>query len=189
MEFLFVEEQPMAGRECLVGPGVTVGREGADHVLPDPEVSRTHAIFRGVEAQLGIEDAGSTNGTFVNGVRASGIQVLVPGDRVRFGQTIWRFERASGSRAPAGATVHAEVPASPVPASPTQGAPPDRVPTGLRAAIPSEAVEGALPSFDAARPPRRILGASAARRMEATMASYAVIVATACGVVAFFVQR
>ena len=189
MEFLFVEEQPMRGRECLVGPGTTVGREGCDHVLADPEVSRNHATFRGVDAHLGIEDTGSTNGTFVNEVRVSGIQVLVPGDRLRFGKTIWRFERAPGSRAPAGATVHAQVPAAaPMPASPTQGAPPDRVPTGLRAAIPSEAVEGALPSFDAARPPR-ILGASAARRMKATVACYAAIAATACGVVAFFIQR
>jgi hypothetical protein len=186
-EFLFVEEQPMEGRECLVGSGTTVGREGADHVLPDPEVSRTHAIFRGVDAQLGIEDTGSTNGTFVNEVRVSGIQVLVPGDRVRFGQTVWRFERASGSRVPTGATVHAQVPA-PAPAPPAQGAS-DRVPTGVRSAVPPEPVEGAMPAFDAARPPRRILGASAARRTEATLASYAVIVATACGVVAFFVQR
>lgn len=184
-EYLFVEEQPMAGRECVVGSGTTVGREGCDHVLPDPEVSRTHARFRAVDAQLGVEDAGSTNGTFVNEVRVSGIQVLVPGDRLRFGKTVWRFERASDSRV-APATVHARVPAAPAP--PTQGDP-ERVPTGLRTAIPSEPVQGALPVFEAARPPARILGASAARRMEATLACYIVIVATACGVVAFFVQR
>ncbi len=187
MEFVFVEELPMAGHECLVAPGMTVGREGCDHVLPDPEVSRTHATFRGVDGKLGVEDGGSTNGTFVNEVRVAGIQVLVPGDRVRFGKTVWRFERASESRAPASATVHAQVPVA-VSAPPTQGGP-DRVPTGLRSAIPSEAVAGALPVFDAARPPRRILGASAARRMEATLACYAVIGATACGVVAFFIQR
>ena len=122
MEFLFVEERPMAGRECLVGPGTTVGREGCDHVLPDPEVSRTHAIFRAVDAQLGIEDAGSTNGTFVNDVRVSGVQVLVPGDRLRFGQTIWRFERAFESSAPAAATVHGARTPTGAPAPPTQGA-------------------------------------------------------------------
>jgi hypothetical protein len=185
MEFLFVEEQPMTGRESLVAAGMTVGREGCDHVLPDPEVSRTHATFRQVDGQLGIDDAGSTNGTFVNEVRVAGIQVIVPGDRVRFGNTVWRFERASESQV-APATVHAAVERAPAP--PTQSVP-DRVPTGLRSAIPSEAVQGALPVFDAARPPRRILGASAARRMEATLACYVVIVATACAVVAFFVQR
>jgi hypothetical protein len=185
MEFLFVEEKPMTGRESLVASGTTVGREGCDHVLPDPEVSRTHATFRQVDAQIGIEDAASTNGTFVNDVRVAGIQVLVPGDRVRFGNTVWRFERASEAGG-AGATVHAQVHSAPAP--PTQSAP-DRVPTGLRTAIPSEAVQGALPVFDAARPPRRILGASAARRMEATLACYGVVAATAVGVVAFFVQR
>ena len=185
MEFLFVEEQPMTGRESLVGSGTTVGREGCDHVLPDPEVSRTHATFRQVDGQLGIDDAGSTNGTFVNEVRVAGVQVIVPGDRVRFGNTVWRFERASEAPV-ASATVHAAVERAPAP--PTQSVP-DRVPTGLRSAIPSEAVQGAMPVFDAARPPRRILGASAARRMEATLACYIVIVATACGVVAFFVQR
>jgi predicted component of type VI protein secretion system len=187
MDFLFIEEQPMAGRECMAGSGVTVGREGCDHVLPDPEVSRTHATFRGVDGQLGIEDAGSTNGTFVNEARVSGIQVLVPGDRLRFGNTVWRFERASDPSPKAAATVHAQVPEALL-AAPTRDAG-DRVPTGLRAAIPTGPVEGAAPVFDAARPPRRILGASAARRMEATVACYAVIVATACGVVAFFVQR
>jgi hypothetical protein len=185
MEFLFVEEQPMTGRESVVGSGTTVGREGCDHVLADPEVSRTHATFRQVDRQLGIEDAGSTNGTFVNDIRVTGIQVLVPGDRVRFGNTVWRLERASQPQV-ADATVHSPVQSAPAP--PRQSAP-DRAPTGLRTAIPSEPVQGALPVFDAARPPRRILGASAARRMEATLACYGVIAATAVGVIAFFVQR
>jgi hypothetical protein len=104
---------------------------------------------------------------------------------VRFGQTVWRLQRAASEQR--AATVHAQAPAAPA-APPTQAIP-DRVPTGIRSAIPSEAVQGALAAFDAARPPRRILGASAARRMEATLACYAVIGATACGVVFFFVQR
>jgi hypothetical protein len=184
MEFLFVEEKPMSGRECLVSPGTTVGREGCDHVLADPEVSRAHATFRQVDAQLGLEDLGSTNGTFVNEQRLGGIQVLAIGDRVRFGNTIWRLERASNP-VPAGATVSA--PASAPHGDPTPAA--DRVPTGLRQAIPTEPVPGAVPTFEAARPPRRILGGSAARRFEATVASYVVIIATAAGVIAFFVGR
>jgi pSer/pThr/pTyr-binding forkhead associated (FHA) protein len=108
MEFLFVEEHPMAGRESLVAAGMTVGREGCDHVLPDPEVSRKHATFRQVDGQLGIDDAASTNGTFVNEVRVTGVQVIVPGDRVRFGNTVWRFARAFESGV-APATIHADV--------------------------------------------------------------------------------
>ena len=161
MEFLFVEEQPMAGRECLVSPGMTVGREGCDHVLADPEVSRTHATFRGVDAQLGVEDSGSTNGTFVNDVRASGIQVLVPGDRLRFGHTVWRFERASESRVPAAATVHAQVPAPPARATdPGRARPrPDRAAIGhpfrgrSRAPCPSSTPPGRPGASWGRRPP------------------------------------
>jgi FHA domain len=171
MEFRFLEEQPMAGRVCLVVAGATVGREGCDHVLPDPEVSRRHASFRQVDAQLGVEDLGSTNGTFVNDQRVTGIQVLAPGDRVRFGNTVWRLERASVAPPAAG------------------GAARDRIPTGVRQAISAEAVPGAMPVLDVARPPRRILGGSAARRFEATLASYVVIIGTAIAVIAFFAAR
>jgi pSer/pThr/pTyr-binding forkhead associated (FHA) protein len=94
MEFVFVEERPVRGRESRVAPGHTVGREGSlcDHELIDPEVSRRHAAFREADDQLAIEDLGSTNGTFVNGRRLTGVGVLAPGDRVRFGNTVWRLE-------------------------------------------------------------------------------------------------
>ena len=39
-----------------------------------------------------IEDIGSTNGTFVNGVRLSRARKLVAGDLVRVGETDFRFE-------------------------------------------------------------------------------------------------
>jgi hypothetical protein len=35
-----------------------------------------------------IQDLGSTNGTFINGTRISGMQVLTPGDTVAFGEGI-----------------------------------------------------------------------------------------------------
>jgi pSer/pThr/pTyr-binding forkhead associated (FHA) protein len=97
MEFVFVEERPMGGRECAVSPGTTVGREGCDHLLPDPEVSRRHATFRQVDSQLAVEDLDSTNGTFVNDRRVSGIGVLHEGDRVRFGNTVWRLVGSQGA--------------------------------------------------------------------------------------------
>ena len=188
MEFLFVEEQPMAGREASSAPGTTVGREGCDHVLADPEVSRTHATFREVDAQLGVEDAGSTNGTFVNDVRASGIQVLVPGDQSAVRQHRLALRDAPpGARSPLPPRSTRPVPSAPARA-PTRACPTACPPGCGRRSLPRPC-EGAAPVFDAARPPRRILGASAARRMEATLACYVVIVATACGVVAFFVQR
>ena len=92
MEFVFTEQSPLRGRECRVSPGDTVGREGCDHELVDPEVSRRHAAFRQAEGGLAIEDLGSTNGTFVNERRVTGVGVLAPGDRLRFGNTVWLLE-------------------------------------------------------------------------------------------------
>jgi pSer/pThr/pTyr-binding forkhead associated (FHA) protein len=93
-EILFVEEEPMTGVERLVRPGATIGREGCDIVLADPEVSRVHARIREVDAAPAVEDLGSTNGILVNGQRVTGITVLSGGDQVRFGNTIWRLPAA-----------------------------------------------------------------------------------------------
>jgi len=62
---------PMAGRiEELSGPEVKVGSaRGADLVIADPTVSRLHAVFRIEGDALRILDAGSRNGTTVDGVR------------------------------------------------------------------------------------------------------------------------
>jgi pSer/pThr/pTyr-binding forkhead associated (FHA) protein len=88
-ELLFIEEKPMAGRSRPASPGLTIGRAGCDVELTDPDVSRRHALLHGVDDGLGIEDLGSTNGTFVNGTRVTGIVPIAPGDRVRFGNTVW----------------------------------------------------------------------------------------------------
>ena len=39
-----------------------------------------------------VEDIGSTNGTFVNGIRLTRERKLTPGDVVRIGETDLRFE-------------------------------------------------------------------------------------------------
>ena len=91
MEFVFVEERPVGGAERRVGPGITVGRAGADVDLADPDVSRRHATFHQVDTGIGVEDLGSRNGTYVNDERISGIVTVTEGDRVRFGNTIWRL--------------------------------------------------------------------------------------------------
>ena len=90
-EFQFVEEEPIPGLERPVAPGTTIGRADCDVELNDPDVSRRHAVIRQVDAGLAVEDLGSTNGTFFNDRRVHGISQLAPGDRVRFGNTVWRF--------------------------------------------------------------------------------------------------
>ena len=82
----------MAGHIVAIAPGMTIGREGCDVVVADPEVSRRHAHIRIDGAATAIEDLGSTNGTFVNGRRAHGATVLNVGDELRFGNTVWLLQ-------------------------------------------------------------------------------------------------
>ena len=87
---IFVEQKPVAGRVLAIEPELTIGREGCDVTLPDPEVSRRHAVTRLLASgAVAIEDLGSTNGTWVNDERAEGPTPVAPGDIVRFGNTLW----------------------------------------------------------------------------------------------------
>ncbi len=70
-----------------------VGRSReSDIFLVDPSVSRNHALLDVREGNLVVRDAGSTNGTFVNGERVQ-VRTLRPGDRVAFGKTEMLVER------------------------------------------------------------------------------------------------
>ena len=74
---------------------LTVGRS-SDNDLPldgDEFASGHHARFQPRRDGVYIEDVGSTNGTFVNGIRLETDRRLVPGDVVRIGETDLRFER------------------------------------------------------------------------------------------------
>jgi predicted component of type VI protein secretion system len=105
-DLIFVEQKPMEGREHSLAPGTTIGREGCDVVLPDPEVSRRHATIRELDGSPAIEDLGSTNGTFVNDRRISGVQELKDGDVVRLGNTVWSLRAEAPA---AGATTVGQV--------------------------------------------------------------------------------
>jgi hypothetical protein len=70
----------------------TIGREDQEFTLSDPEVSRRHALVRATASGITIEDAGSSNGTFVNGDRIAGTTELSDGDEVRVGQTTLSVE-------------------------------------------------------------------------------------------------
>jgi hypothetical protein len=73
---------------------LTMGRGTTNDVsLPDDEYASTrHARFEPRRDGVWIEDIGSTNGTFVNGIRLTRERKLVPGDVVRIGETDLRFE-------------------------------------------------------------------------------------------------
>ncbi len=58
----------------------------------DLEISRTHARVVQRGGYYWIEDMGSSNGTFVNGLRIFSPQVLRPGDQIRLGRTVLQVE-------------------------------------------------------------------------------------------------
>jgi hypothetical protein len=83
---LMVASGPRRGLHWAIGEGLQAGRSpDADIFLDDVTVSRHHAEF-GVEGGvLVVRDLGSTNGTYVNGVR-SDESVLDVGDHVIIGR-------------------------------------------------------------------------------------------------------
>ena len=71
-------------RPLSVG-ALTVGRaETCDIVLDDPLVSRQHARIYVHASDVYVEDLGSANGVYVNGLRSCGPHRLCDGDRVLF---------------------------------------------------------------------------------------------------------
>jgi hypothetical protein len=73
---------------------LTVGRAGNNDIaLPGDEyASSRHARFEPRRDGVYVEDIGSTNGTFVNGIRLTRDRRLIPGDVVRVGETDLRYE-------------------------------------------------------------------------------------------------
>ena len=71
-------------RFLLSAVKMTVGRHG-DIVLREPSVSRDHAVLIWNGDVWQVMDAGSRNGTFVNGVSVQR-KFIVPGDAIKFGR-------------------------------------------------------------------------------------------------------
>jgi hypothetical protein len=85
------------GRRIVLGPdGATIGRSrDCEIVLDDANVSRRHAAVKPHGASTSgwaVGDAGSTNGTKLNGRRVEEPMPLEPGDRIELGTTELRFE-------------------------------------------------------------------------------------------------
>jgi DNA-binding NtrC family response regulator len=94
---------------------------GNDIVVPVFGVSKKHATFSIVDGDLIVEDAGSKNGVFVNGVRTQRSS-LKPGDWVQLGPAALVVEETAASDAELGIAMDAEeAPATmaPSPAAPT----------------------------------------------------------------------
>ncbi len=78
------------GMSILVDDELLIGRhaDGAGRLAEDEEISRSHArLSLDRSGFCAIEDLGSTNGTYVNGLRIKGPQTLSAGDTVEVGAT------------------------------------------------------------------------------------------------------
>jgi hypothetical protein len=71
----------------------SIGRSGTSDIVlkSDDYVSGQHARLTRHGGLLYVEDAGSTNGTFVNDRKTVGATPLSSGDRVRVGSTTFRY--------------------------------------------------------------------------------------------------
>lgn len=85
---------PLRGKS---GSEVTIGREGADVVLPSGKISKLHAVFAMGGGLPSLSDSGSKNGTWLNGTRLpAGRAVPVDvGDTIQFASvsaTLWSID-------------------------------------------------------------------------------------------------
>jgi len=90
---LLIQEPPeLSGAVLAIGDELTIGRAAACVLtLDDTFVSQHHASIVWRDRQYFVEDAGSTNGTFVNRERLVTPVVLRPGDMVQIGSTVLEF--------------------------------------------------------------------------------------------------
>jgi pSer/pThr/pTyr-binding forkhead associated (FHA) protein len=71
----------------------TIGRAVGNTVrIPSKEVSRTHCRLCIENGVVTVEDLESVNGTYINGIRARGTQLLSPGDRLTLGPATFVVE-------------------------------------------------------------------------------------------------
>lgn len=95
---LVMKSGPIPGKIYPVEKSeIYLGREaGNDIFINEPEVSRRHARLSFQSGNYVLEDLGSTNGTFVNGQRVSGLRILHAGDTITLGENVsLTFELAS----------------------------------------------------------------------------------------------
>jgi predicted component of type VI protein secretion system len=87
---LVMSQGPQPGKTFVLDRDtLTVGRDpGNDIVIAEPQVSRQHSRITRQGNFLILEDLGSTNGTFVNGVRLTAPHTLSNGDVMGMGDAV-----------------------------------------------------------------------------------------------------
>ncbi len=124
---LFIQAGIGAGKSYPITEETVIGRseQAAVHIL-DVRASRRHAVVRKLTQGYQITDAGSTNGTFLNGDLMSGPSWLHAGDIIAIGETQIKVMRsgehldslASDQTVYAGGNAQLPTPAQPNPTTP-----------------------------------------------------------------------
>ena len=187
-QFQFVMRSgPTVGKTFpLDAQEVSIGRDAVNIVaINDAEVSRRHARMELRGSAYVIQDLGSTNGTFVNGTRISGMQVLNPGDTVAFGEGIVLVYESVGD-------VNATILSTRIPQvtvqkpSPIPVPAPIPTPAPIRTPAPAYApvYSGQVPAGPVPMPPE---AAPAKKKFPVWLIIVILLVMIICGCVGFFV--
>ena len=127
---------PPVDREC--SGALTFGRgTGADVVVSDGSMSRTHARVVAEGDSWLVEDLGARNGTYVNGERVDGRRKIGPGDVIKMGATLVRVagEPTEPQHALGGSDLASSIfrPVAEIAVTEMHGAAPSRVAARLKA--------------------------------------------------------
>jgi pSer/pThr/pTyr-binding forkhead associated (FHA) protein len=202
MHVLVILSGPRAGERIDISGELVVGRENADVVIADDELSRRHLALRPRDGSVEVEDLGSTNGSFLDGTRIDAPMQLDSTTRLRVGDTDIEVEieplgdpgatRVRQSPVSEATVVGRAVPAAPAPAP--EPAPPARPLAPAVPAVPAgNGAPSALPAFGELTPKRGGGGARrggiATRQAAPALFTIALIVAVAIALVVYFGAR
>lgn len=138
LPLLTVVSGPMQGASFRLRSEICViGRDdGVDILVEDVRVSRRHAVIERTGEGLTLADAGSTNGTWLNGRRLTEPAELHDGDRIRLGGVELRFyDPTTASTEPVGTAIHT------LSSRPRGGSPQARPPPPSALSGPTQAME------------------------------------------------
>ncbi|MBW2730793.1 MAG: FHA domain-containing protein [Deltaproteobacteria bacterium] len=94
LELDIIDESGSWHRFSFQDLAIDVGRDPDVHlVLPAPNISNEHCRLAAHDGKVVLTDLGSTNGTFVNGVRVNAPVVVRPSDRISIGPYVLLLAR------------------------------------------------------------------------------------------------
>jgi predicted component of type VI protein secretion system len=147
--WLVMSQGPQPGQTFMLDRDwLTVGRDPSnDIVINDPQVSRQHMRITRQGQMVVIEDLGSTNGSFANGVRLTGPHVMSNGDVIGLGDGVTLTYYEVGIAADIAETVvgHPGSAVPPPPGSTPALAP--QMPTAMRSAPPPMPAQPIPPAY------------------------------------------